>query len=360
MARQSRRTSVSGKKSKVPKARLHLRRDKPIGAELRKVALLQVDAAMEALRGNNALPDPVHDARTYIKKLRAILQLASPVMGRKLRDHPTRLLREAAGRLGPLRDSEVRLRTLDALLVRTGLPSDDYASLRAGLADVAEQRRRNDVRRIPGVLAALREFRGLAEEWPLDDLAGNDLKRRIRRSYRRGRIALDLCRSTPDPDPFHLWRKQVKQLWYQLRITAPFWKDEAAELIATTGRIGQLAGEERDLTLLGETFGHEPRGKKTSKLLEKISELLPSLRRDAVMAGRVFTKKTEAFHRGSRFLSPDFGTCCPWCVTHESSPHPALSNLDGTDARAGARGNPAQFHMGLDLTLAVLTSPSGH
>ena len=288
MARGKPSTSKSGKEKKKAKARLHLRHGKPCGSELRKIALLQIEAALESLRGNNVSPEPVHDARTYIKKLRAILQLASPVMSKKERDQPTILLREAAVRLAPLRDSEVRIRTLDSLLEKTGLPVDNYASLRTGLADVAKQRRHNDARRIPGVLASLRELRDFSEAWPLDDLQGKDLKRRIRRSYRRGRTALDLCSTTPDPDPFHLWRKQVKQLWYQLRITAPYWKDEAADLIAATDKIGQLAGDERDLTLLRETLRLGPQGNATSLLIEKIDGLLPPLRRDAVEAGRSF------------------------------------------------------------------------
>ena len=288
MARKKSTSSGTGKERRPGKARLHLRHGKPFGPELRKVALLQIEAALKALHGNNVSPDPVHDARTYIKKLRAILQLVAPVMSKKQRELPISHLREAASRLGPLRDSEVRIRTLDSLLEKTGLPVDDYASLRAGLADVAKQRRHNDARRIPGVLASLRELRDISEAWPLDDLQGKDLKRRIRRSYRRGRTTLDLCSTTPDPDPFHLWRKQVKQLWYQLRITALFWKDEAADLIAATDKIGQLAGDERDLTLLRETLRLGPQGKATSLLIEKIDGLLPPLRRDAVEAGRSF------------------------------------------------------------------------
>jgi CHAD domain-containing protein len=288
MPREKSTSSGTGKERNSGKARLHLRRGKPFGPELLKVAVLQIEAALEALHGNNVSPDPVHDARTYIKKLRAILQLASPVMSKKQREILISQLRESALKLAPLRDSEVRVRTLDSLLEQTGLPVDDYASIRAGLADVAKQRRHNDVRRIPGVLSSLMELRDSTESWPFNALEGKDLKRRIRRSYRRGRTTLDLCAATPEPDSFHLWRKQVKQLWYQLRITAPYWKDEAVDLIEATGRIGQLAGDERDLTLLGETLRMGPQGKATSLLQAKIADLLPSLRRDAVTAGQAF------------------------------------------------------------------------
>lgn len=288
MARRKPSTSRTGKGKKSAKPRLHLRRGKPLGHELRKIAIQQVEAAIRELHGNNVSPDPVHNARTYIKKVRAILQLASPAMSKKQREEPTTLLREAALRLAPLRDSEVRVRTLDTLLEQTGLPADDYASLRAGLADVAKQHRHNDARQIPRVLGFLGKLRDSIDDWPLEDLQGGDLKRRVRRSYRRGRISLDLCSSTPEPEPFHLWRKQVKQLWYQLRITSPYWKNKASDPIAVMGRIGQLAGEERDLTLLGETLKQGPQGKASSLLLGKIAWILPRLRRKAVAEGLSF------------------------------------------------------------------------
>jgi CHAD domain-containing protein len=277
-----------GKEKKSKKVRLHLRHGKPLGQELRKIALLQIEGALEALHGNNVMPDSVHDARTYIKKLRAILHLASPVMSKKQREQAILHLRESSMRLGPLRDSEVRVRTLDSLLEQTGLPINNYASLRAGLEDVAKQRRKNDARRIPGVLSSLKELRDSLESWPLEKLEGRDLKRRLRRSYRRGRMALELCSATPAADHFHFWRKQVKQLWYQLRITAHYWKDEATDLIATTGRIGQLAGDERDLTLLGETLRQGPQGSATAQLQARIASLLPSLRHEAMAEGLAF------------------------------------------------------------------------
>lgn len=284
--------------NKISKPRLHLRPGRPTGAELRKVALLQIETSLKALKGNNVSPDRVHDVRTYIKKLRAILQLASPVISKRQREHASALLRDAATRLAPLRDSEVLLRTLDDLLEESGLSVDAFSSLRAGLADTAEQRRRNDSKRIPLVLGYLRKLRDSLEKWPFHKLQGGDLKNRIRRSYRRGRIALKLCSSTPDANAFHLWRKQVKLLWYQLRITAPFWKNQGADLIDTTGRIGELAGEERDLTLLGDALEPRAQHREIQLLRDRISSVLPSLRHQALEAGADFyASKPKSFVR---------------------------------------------------------------
>ena len=279
------RPSTPKKGGKDDKPRLRLHRDRPCGRELRKIALLQIDAALRELRGNNVASGPVHDARTYIKKVRAILKLSAASMRRKERDRLTRLLRKAAGRLAPVRDSEVRVRTLDSLLERANLPVERYASLREGLAGLAGRERLNAVGRIPEVLQCLRILRDLVAEGPWEDLHGKELKRRLRRTYRRGRISLELCRTKPDPEAFHRWRKQVKQLWYQLRITSEYWSSGAADLIETTGKIGELAGEERDLTLLAETLARHPRRESTARLRKKISERRSMLRREAVKAG---------------------------------------------------------------------------
>jgi hypothetical protein len=288
-----------GKRKSPKKPRLELRRGESFGKGLRKLAELQLDAAMQELKGNNVSPDAVHNARTYIKKVRAIIQLASPSMARPLRESLLDHLREASARTGPLRDSEVRVRTFDLLLEQGGFPPGEFTSLRNGLADVAKQRRINDVRQIPRVIRSLACVRDSLPEWPLESLASKDLRRRIRRTYRRGRTALELCATTRDPEDFHLWRKLVKQLWYQLRITVPYWEKNGGPLIAATGRIGELAGTERDYTMLGNSLSTGPKTKGSALLQECISRVLPKLRKEAMDAGEHFYEpRPKAFMTG--------------------------------------------------------------
>lgn len=287
----------SGKKTAaLAKARLHLLSGEGIGEGLRALASLQLEAAIAGLEGNNVSPEAIHMARTSIKKVRAILQLASPVMPRPLRDDLQEHLRRASSRMAQLRDSEVQLQTLDLLLVESHRAPDQFASLRGGLADVAKQRRINDVRQIPRVIASLEHVRKGVPEWPLDALGGKDLRRRIRRTYRRGRTTLDLCTATRDPDAFHIWRKLVKQLWYQLRITSPYWPGKAEDLIAATGKIGNLAGTERDHTLLALTLAAGPKSQESKLLQERIGKILPGLRKEALVEGETFySPKPKAF-----------------------------------------------------------------
>ena len=278
------------------KPRLFLRRNKPIGEELQMIARLHLDAALVQLAGNNVSPEPVHEARTAIKKVRAVIQLASPALGSVRRKLVSELLHDAMMRLGPLRDAEVQVQTLDLLMETEGLMPEDFSSVRAGLADIAKQRRVNDIRQIPRVRESLGEALRSVNKWLLDPLQGKDVRRRIRRSYRRGRSLLDLCQVNDDPETFHSFRKSVKQLWYSIRITSQFWPELGADPNHELGLIGELAGKERDFTLLSMTLHQGPANKAAHHLIAMLNEELPKLRRATLTAALSFyEQKPKAF-----------------------------------------------------------------
>ena len=275
-------------RSSHKKIRLSLRRGEKFGKGLRSLAMLQVKAALAELDGNNVSPEPVHHARTYIKKVRSIIQLAAPALGKVRRDHMLELLQEAGSRLGPLRDSEVQIQCLDLILETAGLPAEPFYSLRNGLADIAKQRRANDWRRVPRISGFLNEILRDIPDWPLDQLGAKDIKRRIRRTYRRGRTILDACRAGDDPELFHTWRKLAKQLGYQLRITAKYWPDSARALISRLEIIGELAGRDRDFALLIRTMKGSPKNKASEQIMDIMTAEMISLRRQSAHLGDLF------------------------------------------------------------------------
>lgn len=282
--------------NRIKKTRLHLKKGKKIGKELKDVAAIQLDAALQQLKGNNVSPEPIHHARTFIKKLRAIIQLSSPALPHALRDKLQGQLKKAASKMSLLRDADVGLQSLDLLIKEMHAPAEQFASLRSGYADIAKQHRSNGAKQIPRVVGILQTIRKSIPAWPLEDLGPKDIQRRIKRTYRRGRTTLDLCASTKNPDDFHLWRKQVKQLWYQLRLTSLYWPDGAERLMAATGKIGHLAGIERDYTLLAASLATGPKSKSSRLLQQRISSLLPDLRKEAIEAGEsLYSQKPKAF-----------------------------------------------------------------
>jgi CHAD domain-containing protein len=260
------------------------------------LATLQLDAALTELRGKNVSPDAVHNARTYIKKIRSLIQLGAPTMGSACRDRLRKKLREAAAVLGPMRDSDVRVQSLDEVIRKAGLPAVRFDSIRSRLIDESGKRRSKDRRQIPRVERILREIRKSIPSWPLDKMDGKKIIRRVRRTYRRGRIALDLCSSSGNSVDFHLWRKLVKQLWYQLRITSRFWPDHALNRIRDTDLIGELAGKERDYTLLGKRLIGLHNDPCSVLLVNRINKIIVTLRKKSISEGfRFYEERPKDF-----------------------------------------------------------------
>lgn len=276
--------------SKKPpkKTRLYLRRGEKISKGLKALATLQIEAAIAELNGNNVSPGPVHNARTYIKKVCSLIQFAAPALGRVRRESLLDLLHEASSRLAPLRDSEIQVRSLDLALETAGLPAEHFASLRNGLADIAKQRRVNDCRQVPRIIGFLEKVLKSTPDWPLEPIGAKDLRRRIRRTFRRGRTTLDVCVAGGDPELFHTWRKLTKHLGYQLRITAKYWPDEAEPLIASITSIGELAGRERDYSLLLKTMKNGPRTRSSEEAIAVITAITAPLRQQAIEEGILF------------------------------------------------------------------------
>jgi CHAD domain-containing protein len=285
------------KKSPLVKiARLHIRERRPVEKELQNIALLQLDAAIHELTGNNPSQEGIHRARTSIKKVRAVVHLAAPGLSASSRQNLLGLLRDAATRLSPLRDAEVQIQTLDLLERLDTSRSTDFTSMRNGLVDIAKQSRVNTNRKMQRILDYLQKSRKSVTAWKLDRIRGKDVERRIRRFYRRGRSSLDLCLASDDPEVFHLFRKQVKQLWYALRITNRFWPDKASKFIAQLGNISETAGRERDLILLLSTIHHGPKNAQAPRLKRLLEDHIPKLREEALNSSvRFFEEKPKDF-----------------------------------------------------------------
>jgi CHAD domain-containing protein len=270
------------------KTRLFLRRGEKISKGLKALATLQLESAIAELHGKNVSPGAVHDARVSIKKVRSIIQLAAPAMGRVRREYLLDLLHEASTRLAPLRDSEVQVQSLDLALEQAGLPAEQFSSLRNGLADIAKQRRANDCRQVPRIIDFLDKVLKSIPDWPLESLGARDLRRRIRRTYRRGRTTIDICQSGEDQEIFHTWRKLTKHLGYQLRLTAKYWPDDAKPLITSVTKIGELAGRERDYAILLQTLKNGPRNRSAEEAIAIVTAQLPTLRQQALQEGERF------------------------------------------------------------------------
>jgi CHAD domain-containing protein len=298
----------------------------PLPEALRRMALGQLDLAIELLGGESAGgrgdgrrdgrafdQKAVHDTRKALKRLRALVRLLRAELGERQYKREHAILRDAARRLAGARDAEVMVGTLDALLerhprelgrrrqlleLRKRLVAERAAAERATLGDRAT---RGEV---------LRELSGLRErarQWDLPERPGIALvERDLRRIYRDGRERkrrVTRGKGSSGAHGAHAWRKRVKDLRYAAEILGQ------RPLAHRADKLAELLGEEHDLVVLAGLLpppGRAPfkgrRGKRARKaLLARIARRRRRLRKRALREGeRLYGQAPKKFARRVR------------------------------------------------------------
>ena len=318
----------------------------------RRIALAQLDVAIEHLRGQSSVtpPEAVHETRKALKRMRALMRLLEGELGVKRADRERAVLRDAAARLAGARDAEVLVRTLDALVERHPRELGTRRGVIELRAVLERERRRANAHTLGDdatrerVAEELAEVRARVARWKLpagrsaDRLAAPGLEH-IYRAGRTGRRRAG--RRGAAPRVLHKWRKHVKDLRYAAEVldvrepaSADFKpgddsrakheskradrrrsrqrkrKAKRSGRIARVARradgLGEMLGEEHDLMLLAERVqAHKPlkrRRKRTRKrLLRAIARRRKRLRKRALREGeRLYEDKPHRFVRKLR------------------------------------------------------------
>jgi CHAD domain-containing protein len=104
----------------------------------------------------------------------------------------------------------------------------------------------------------LNELQSRLETWPLDEVSRATAVAGIRRSYKYGRRAWKKVLANPSTAKVHDWRKQVKYLWYHVRLLSDWNRSALKPLAKQLDELGELLGVEHDLAVLGETLEEQP------------------------------------------------------------------------------------------------------
>lgn len=311
--------------------RLGMRPGEPWGGELRRMALRQLDLALEALDRGYEIPDEraVHETRKALKRLRALLRLLESELGATAYARESAALRDAGRALSGARDAEVMLATLDALIERN---RDKLAGrggvirLRAALLAERSRAREDalgDPRVRTQVLAELHACRVRIAMWQLPEDAGPELvEAGLLHLYRQGRKRWRRARSGKGDRTrlMHQWRKRVKDLRYALEILQPVelprretpkgkHRKRARRRLAAAhkdakrlrreakraDKLGELLGEDHDLAMLAKWIAADHGGVHRRPTRKRILKLIARRRRKLRM---------RSLHQGERLYGP--------------------------------------------------------
>jgi CHAD domain-containing protein len=334
-AERERRTARDGR---LRDRRFGLLAGERLGVGLRRMALGQLDVAIESLEGRGSGMSPekrVHEARKALKRLRALLRLVQDELGKQAYAREAEVVRKAGRRLARARDAEVLLSTLDGLVrrhprklgsrrgvqrLRARLQSERDGAAELALAESATR---------AGVLDELRALRSRVVAWELADPGGLEpVEAALERLYGTGRRRMRRARRAKRARAreLHEWRKRVKDLRYAAEMLERDGGDRErprdrgkagkrrrkrasakAEFLGTVARraddLGELLGEEHDLSVLAERVRAEARATRASGapgagsrkvLLRRIARRRRRLRKRALRDGRQLYGRTPA------------------------------------------------------------------
>jgi len=230
-----------------------LRREESVADGLRRLAKKELRSARATLtRTSPSSEEAVHEARKSVKKVRAILQLVEADDGTRLADC-RRQLRVVNRALSRLRDADTTLETLTKLRGRNPqlFSEHTFARLRRRLA--ADKRLAYDTAERKGVWRTvdreLRKLRRAAKRWRPAHRRFGVLAPGMRRTFRRGRTAMARALTRQRTADFHEWRKQVKALWYELRLIDACSRTVHRD-VAALHRAETLLGDDHNVVVL--------------------------------------------------------------------------------------------------------------
>jgi CHAD domain-containing protein len=271
----------------------------------------------------------VHETRKALKRLRALLALLRPELGRKRYARESAALRDCARRLAGARDAEVMVGTLDAL-VQHHPPLARSAAVRALRAQLHAEREAaaalaiRDHRVRGEVLGELRAVRARVERWELRERGFRLLAPGLERTYREGHLGLRTAqrgaggkrrggggakRRRRHTEALHAWRKHVKDLRYVAETLDRGGSGSSTytrRVARRADRLGEALGEEHDLALLEDRVRERSRqfaGEHGTRkrLLRLIARRRRSLRKRALREGeRLYRRKPRRFMRRVR------------------------------------------------------------
>jgi CHAD domain-containing protein len=251
---------------------------------LRRIASWQCRRLRHLLPELALAPEAVcHDLRTGCKRLRGLLRLLRTPLGDDFSPADA-LLRDAARALAGPRDATAMLECLDSL--KNPPPDADGEASGSGLAvpgsvsdafRAAERAREPSARAVRSFTRSLDRFEALIPAWQLRPGTAPRWRTDLRRTYRRARNGAR--QPGTDAAGFHAWRKAVKYHRHHVLLLSKAWPDWFAARARRLDELGEVLGQEHDLSVMLVCLDLEPKHYGTRTTLKPFIRELKTRRR---------------------------------------------------------------------------------
>lgn len=230
-----------------------LRHPNDVAEELRRIVAEQVDRALAASgEESRSADDRVHEVRTRIKKIRAVLRLAKEAADPAWYKQENGDYRAIARRLGNARDAAVMAATFEQLIRQGPRPLRGEAITAIRLA--LKPKRADVTHHLADTVHALRDAWRRIASWTFRGESFAVIAPGLCDTYRRGRKTMTKAVASHDVEDLHDWRKRVKNNMHQLTLL----RDIDCGMIAAQrdelSALGSALGEDHDLWMLKQAM----------------------------------------------------------------------------------------------------------
>lgn len=282
-------------------------RDESIADGLARITAEEISAAVDALEGSKTQQDEgIHEARKSIKKIRALVELAQPALGRD-KERRKKRFRNIGRDLSELRDAGALLELVKQL-ARTFHAKSAAAISRGVASQKTELEERLDKEKV--LRTAVKKLKASADKeqaWPLKN-SFRSLEPALKAVYRAGRRSFreldqqdrENNNQVVTSEAFHQFRKLVKTHLYQLRLLAECWTAELKTRERQLDDLQTWLGDDHNLVVLFASLHREPErfggADAVNSFLAHAENYQAKLREKSLSLGRaLYAPKPRAF-----------------------------------------------------------------
>ncbi len=231
---------------------LNLRKWESARSGLRRIADGFAGSAVCRIdRPGSSRSEDLHDMRLCIKRMRAMWRLLRPLFYERIYQRENARLRDVSKRLAKFRDDEVMGATLQSLANKTTLKKMQTAlqELEHEIAPAPEWNQDLESA-LHSAGKAMRKSSRAHGNLTIKALGWLAFSPGLNLSYRRACKSFHRASQLSTDEQFHVWRKRVKDLLYQLEFILPAWPRRIPPQYSKLKELAALLGENHDLAVL--------------------------------------------------------------------------------------------------------------
>ncbi|MBS3805727.1 MAG: CHAD domain-containing protein [Oleiphilaceae bacterium] len=274
---------------------------------IRRIGREQIDKAIGEIDNPDLdRHEAIHQVRKRCKRLRALVRLVRPALGRSYQ-RENGCFRGIARDLSGIRDEQSMVEALERLLESLKdaerHPFDPALSeLRARRDAAAASAGQDPEALLAEARKSLKKARNRVGKWQLNAGGFGAVDGGFNKTYKRGHKAIKRAYKTDKTQDFHEWRKRVKYHVHHLDLLRPLWPRVTKAWRKEAKVLADILGDDHDLAILdelleseGERLAESPTRRQLQQIIRKKQQ---RLRREALeISHRLYAEKPGALRK---------------------------------------------------------------